>query len=502
MRRTLLLTLALLMLVPSTARASATMESMFQDDDELIYTTAAKRKARVRELARLGVDRIRVTVLWVAIAPGHDSRERPDDFDARDPGSYHPAAWHNYDDLVRRAKNRGIRVNFNVTAPAPRWATADAPRADIQDVWEPSPRAFHNFMIALGRRYSGRWPNGRGGTIPRVSYWSIWNEPNISGWLAPTWHRNGRGPWYGRAASLYRELLDAAYSALRKTGHRRDTVLFGETAPKGNDVKPDVKRTMSPLFFIRALYCVDERLNRLRGAAARRLDCGRSASAFVSEHPALFRASGYGHHPYQLAHAPHVRPRNPNWVTIGALGRLKGVLDAIQIQYDQFRRFPIYLTEFGYQTVPDELGVSLSQQARYLNQSDYIAAHDPRVRANTQFLLRDSGPPIAKTFQTGLETFGGFPKPAYRAYRLPIWVTGRGPSKRVWGMVRAAEHAEYTQSATVRIQFRPSGGDRFSTIARVLVYPPGFQFAYTVAPGAGHLRLAYGSLTSRLVAVK
>jgi hypothetical protein len=504
MRRVVVGIVALLVLAPAPASASSTMESMFQDDNELIYTTPAKRRARIRELARLGVTRIRATIVWRALAPDAESRRRPRDFDATDPRDYHPAVWENYDRLLRRAHARGIGVNFNVTAPSPTWANKPSPREDLEDVWEPRPQAFQHFVMALGRRYSGRWPDGDGGRLPRVDYWSIWNEPNISGWLAPTWQRRGDGPWFGRAASLYRSLLDAAYRGLHATGHGKDVILFGETAPKGDDTKPEVKRTMSPIYFLKALYCVNDRLRRLRGAAARRLRCGVDAQAFVEDHPALFRATGYGHHPYQLAHSPAVRPRNPNWVTIGSLSRLKYVLDTIQETYGKSRRFPLYLTEFGYQTVPDALGVSLRQQARYLNQSDYMAARDPRVVANAQFLLRDGGPPIDKTFQTGLETRRGVPKPAYGAYQLPVFVTGEHEDKRIWGMARAATHAEpeYATSALVRIQFRAYDDCCFRTLARVLVYPPGFQFAYTLTLGEGDLRLAYGSLHSRIVPIR
>src|SRR3712207_7499263 len=102
MRRVLVGILALLALVPAPAAASTTMESMFQDDTELIYTTPKKRRARIRELARLGVTRLRVTIVWRAIAPDAESRRRPRRFDATDPGDYHPASWENYDHLVKR----------------------------------------------------------------------------------------------------------------------------------------------------------------------------------------------------------------------------------------------------------------------------------------------------------------------------------------------------------------------------------------------------------------
>jgi hypothetical protein len=57
-------------------------------------------------------------------------------------------------------------------------------------------------------------------------------------------------------------------------------------------------------------------------------------------------------------------------------------------------------------------------QARYLDEADYLAWLDPRVRTLSQFLLRDAGPDRAytpgsvrywSTFQTGLEYHDGRP---------------------------------------------------------------------------------------------
>ncbi len=58
--------------------------------------------------------------------------------------------------------------------------------------------------------------------------------------------RSGRGRVL-IAPVLYRQLVDAAYSALRATGHGRDTILIGETASRG---------WILPLPFVQALYCV------------------------------------------------------------------------------------------------------------------------------------------------------------------------------------------------------------------------------------------------------
>ena len=37
---------------------------------------------------------------------------------------------------------------------------------------------------------------------------------------------------------------------------------------------------------------------------------------FAERHPGLLRASGWSHHPYELARAPSTRPGDPDWFTI------------------------------------------------------------------------------------------------------------------------------------------------------------------------------------------
>src|ERR671922_230801 len=68
--------------------------------------------------------------------------------------------------------------------------------------------------------------------LPRVSFWSVWNEPNEFHFLAPQWGvANGRV--IEPAGAIYRSLVDAAFSGLAGSGHADDTILIGETAPKG-----------------------------------------------------------------------------------------------------------------------------------------------------------------------------------------------------------------------------------------------------------------------------
>ena len=105
---------------------------------------------------------------------------------------------------------------------------------------------------------------GDAGDLPRVSFWSIWNEPDYGPSLAPQGVPGDLT--VENSPRMYRRLLDAAWAALQATGHTpaTDTILFGELAPRG-EKRWGVFSGMKPLVFLRALYCVDSRYRPLRG---------------------------------------------------------------------------------------------------------------------------------------------------------------------------------------------------------------------------------------------
>ncbi len=257
----------LALLLPAGAQADKRLESMFQDDNQLIFNTPEGTVKAMDTLQQLGVDRIRVSVFWKTVAPAGESPAKPA-FDAADPAAYPPGAWDRYDQIVRLARARRIAVNFNVTSPAPNWATGNAPRADIDKTFDPNAGEFGLFVRALGVRYSGSYVAG-GALLPRVRYWSIWNEPNQPGGLTPQWAKDPRGSraQVETAPRIYRGLVDAAWDALQVTAHGEDTILVGETAPKGLNQR-GVTRAMKPLRFLRQVYCLDDAMRPLRGAEA------------------------------------------------------------------------------------------------------------------------------------------------------------------------------------------------------------------------------------------
>jgi hypothetical protein len=486
---------AVLTAAATPAGASPNQESMFQDDYLLVFKPASSVAKTMDTLRYLGVDRIRVTVFWNLIAPNSASRSKPR-FDATDPAAYPPGAWQVYDTIVRLAAARGIGVNFNVWGALPAWAGGRTNYAPFVGHFNPSAAEFGNFMTAMGRRYSGTYPGDDGRVLPRVSYWSLWNEPNGISFLGPTWQRHG-GAWVEAAAAIYRSLVDAGWRALTTTGHvPGDTVLVGETAPKAK-ADPAASRSIRPLRFIRALYCVDGRLRPLRGTAASLRGCPtrNQAGGFPAAHPGLFRVSGYAHHPYQLLLAPTLAS-DPDSVATADIPRLTGTLDGIFRAYRQRRRLPIYNTEYGYESrPPSAFGVPLFTQAAYLNEAEFMGYRNPRLVSYSQFLLADSG--SAQQFQTGLIQRGGRLKPSYGAYRTPIWVPNpfsRGGHFRVWGLFRPGRREGVR---TASIQFAPFG-KQFATVATAsAARARGYVDRMITVPRSGFVRLAWRDPVAR-----
>jgi len=516
-RRLTLLTLLLALLPAASAHAYSRMESTFQDDPKLVYGTAKVRDGALDELRALGVQRVRVSVFWNLLAPQASSGTKPSGFDASDPNAYPADGWQRYDDLIRAILQRGMTVNLNPTAPGPLWAMSGAFDARIADRTNPSPAEFGAFIAALGKRYSGSFtPSGASAPLPRIDYWSIWNEPNQGGWLSPQWSAPGSGG-IAQSPQQYRRLVGAAWAALQSTGHvpASDTILVGETAPKGTHKAKDRKTraaAMDAMRFLRRVYCLNDRMGFLTGTSATRADCPTTpdAAAFVAANPGLFQMTGYAHHPYELGLAPDRRPDYPDdWVTTGNLGTLTDQLERIMARYKvQRQAIPLYLTEFGYQSYPpDVLGVSLSKQAAYINQAEYIAYKNRYVKTLAQFLLYDDGPDPddqdedsrwGSSFQTGLR-FGpksgreGKAKPAYDAYRLPFFLPSRTADRKrrlaIWGRVRPGGASG---PRTVEVQVR-TGKGRYRRLARYRTSKYGFLSKRIRVRRDGALRLAWRS---------
>ena len=427
------MTILLCLLLPAaSASASRTQGLTFEAPRDLMNPVT--RPAALNELQSLGVRSLRVILAWSAVAPAPNEAQRPN-FEPSDPDAYN---WGEYDALMAAVKERGWSVLMTVSGPVPKWATA----AKLDNVTRPSATAFAAFMTAVGRKYGDQ-----------VNLWAIWNEPNQPQFLRPQYARGGKAT----SPLIYRSLFLAGQRGLRKAGQGTDTVLLGETSPRGNN------RVVRPLAFLRGVLCLNAKYKRVGKCAA-------------------LSAGGYAHHAYTTRQGPSFKPPADD-VTIGALSRLTKALDRAQAVGALTSRLPIHLTEFGIQSTPDTIsGVSLAKQVEYRAISEKIAYDNPRVVSFSQYLLRDSDPTGPKQyggFESGLRFADGKPKPSLPAFRLPLAVQRRGSKASIWGLVRPA-----TGVTSVTISYANKGSSRFLPLKTVQTNALGY-FTFQTSYRAG-----------------
>jgi hypothetical protein len=389
------------------AAAHPNMSVTFEAPRDLL--DPATRDSALAELDTLGVRSLRIVLYWKDVAPDPNGG-RPQ-LDETDPANYD---WSKYDPLIAAANARGWPVLLTVSGPVPRWAT----RTGRDFVTRPSPARFQAFMTAAGRHYGGQ-----------VATWSIWNEPNLPRFLRPQFANGGRPA----SPELYRKLYDAGRRGLIAAGRGADPTLFGELAPRGTG------SVVAPLTFLRGMLCLDDDYKK-RGRGCGKLD-----------------TTGMAHHAYTTREGPWFVPSGPNDVTIGVLGRLTKALDRAANAGAVPRGLPIWLTEFGIQSFPDDIqGVPLARQPEYQAISERIARSNDRVASFSQYLLRDdppTGPDQYGGFESGLRLADGKAKPSLDGWRLPLAVRREGSKVSIWGRVRPA-----TAPVTAELQIQQGSG--------------------------------------------
>ena len=479
---------------PAAAQREA-LETILQDDAELLHGTDEEVRAAMAQVREFGVERIRVTAGWSVLTRDADSKQRPD-FDAADPAAYEQARWAGLDRAVRLAGEHGLAVMIDVGFWAPLWATEDAEPARART--RPDPRAYADFAAAIARRYDGSFvppapkpdevvepsqdesflesifdpgpsqgepdastttPRVEVAPLPRVDVLSLWNEPNHQAFLLPLWHKLRPGKRAQPAAPAhYRAMVQAAYGAVKAVRSDVD-VLVGATSSRGDNTGRGKSLGIPPLMFIRSLACVDRRLRPLR-----RGDC-----AGFTPVP----GDGWTHHPYSLDSPPD-RP-SPTYLRDDAklgdlprLTRLLGRLVRLGRLSPALRN--VWLTEYGYEsrTYPGRPTFGLDEQALFLSWAEYLAWRNPRVKSYAQFLLRDlpyAGPanPVRRPqghWESGLLFADGRPKPMAGSFRVGLHADRRGRQTVLWGRVRGIAPGA---SATVERQIGSRGAWRVVT---------------------------------------
>jgi len=371
-RRSLLTLACATMVAALTAPAASAgkrMEVALADDPVFLARHYYDRDQALRNARDLGVTRLRVFVNWA----GTMGKQRDSDQPPEQPTYY----WGIYEELIDAAARAGIRVQLDLTGPAPRYATSDKELG----MSRPDPNHFASFARAAASRFKGR-----------VDRYSLWNEGNHDGWLRPS----------AEAPKLYRQLYVAGYTAI-KQADAGAAVLFGETAPYHG------RRAMAPLTFLRRTLCLTSRYAKDRKCLAKMPDGTRGP----------LRSDGYAHHPYDFKNAPSYKYKGNDNVTMGTLSRLTTALSKAArigaLRGRKGRAAPyIYLTEFGYFATGPRASVPEKRRAKYLTQAFTMAQRNPRVKQMLHYGL--VAPPEdypGSAFDFGLLARDGSPRATY-----------------------------------------------------------------------------------------
>jgi hypothetical protein len=201
--------LSLTLLAPAGASASTHIQYGVQDDAWLLYGPEAPA-TRIQILQRLGVDVVRLTLRWDAVAQSAPADPRNPDDPAYD--------WELYDSILQRLRAAHISVLISLWG-TPEWANdGQAPN------YLPSnATSLASFAYAASTKY------------PWITRWTIWNEPNVRLFLIPN------------SPKLYvTRLLNPTYRAL-KSANPRNLVAGGVTSPR------KTPSGVSPIAWIRGM---------------------------------------------------------------------------------------------------------------------------------------------------------------------------------------------------------------------------------------------------------
>lgn len=378
------------------------------------FRTPEKRTAFEHSRAA-GATLVRLGVSWSEVAPGGE--RPPAGFDPRNPSD--PLyRWDAPDDEIRTAVASGLQPIVDVL-DAPAWAQRGQKTRTSDGPVRPSPEALADFAAAIAERYGGRYAD-----LPRVRYWQVWNEPNLSISLMP---QSEVGKPF--SPGWYRSMVNAAAGAIHAV-HRDNVVVAGGLAPFGGDTNDPSGGTVPtperihPLEFMREMLCMS------KGAKP---TCNARTEFDV-----------WAHHPYTYGGPTH-HAYHPDDVSLGDMGEMRRLLDAAAAagHINTRQKVGFWVTEFSYDTSPpDPKGLPLTLHARWVSEALYRMWRSG-VSLVTWWRVRDDPFPD-EMFQSGLYYRGengiasDKPKPALRAFRFPfVAFREKGGQISYWGRTPA-----------------------------------------------------------------
>jgi hypothetical protein len=413
---------------------------------ELTGGSSAARAQWVHSANAVGTQIVRITAYWGEIA----SDQPPNEADAVDPNwsGYH---WASLDEQVEALTADGFRVMITVTS-APVWAEGAnmIPNAPA-GTWEPSASDFGEFATAITRRYDGS-TKARGRYLPRVTLWQPWNEPNLNLDLSPQWIPGPNGSWLAASPGLYRNLLNAFYSAAKAVSWSNYVIAAG-TAPLGD---PPGNYRMAPVTFYQYLFCLN------------------TDDGYVGcSNPPYFDA--IDHHPYGIK-GPEAQNTNAADAPLPDIYRLTRVLNVAERDHTALPagKKAIWVTEFAWYTNPPTPGgVPLQQEARWVEQAFYVLWQQGVSNVLWYRIVDEPGGSSALiNTNSGLYFKDGQAKPAATAFYFPFLTNRRDHTTIVaWGRAPQGGELKIEQQAkhgwTVVTQFSVTKDEVFQLPLRL-----------------------------------
>ncbi len=384
-----------------------------------------------------GAQMLRLSVLWNQVAP----KNPESGFNAANPADpgYN---WTKVDEQVREMTATGAKLLVTV-GNAPTWAEgANMPKSAFAGTWEPSATDFGEFAQAIATRYDGSYPDplNPGRSLPRVSIWQGWNEPNLPEEITPQYVQTATG-YQETAATIYANLENAFYVAVKGVSSSNYVVLAG-LAPYGDSPSTFYADRTRPVAFLQSLLCVTPSLHRAAGCTG----------------PTYFDA--IDSHPYGI-YGPNWHAYWANDVSIPDVYKLVRVLNAAEklgtaLPHGHKAN---WVTETSWDSnPPNPGGVPIQQQALWMEQAMYNLWKQG-VSTILWWQLADD-PASTSTYQAGTYFLDGQAKPSATAFRFPL-VTHRQSYKTVVAWSRAP--------ATGIVAVQEQTGSGWRTVARARV---------------------------------
>jgi hypothetical protein len=368
-------------------------ENLYESPD------AGERARWLDATVAAGATQVTLPARWRLIATGAPAEpSNPAD------GAYD---FEGLDAAVRDATARGLAPRILINQ-APDYA--EGPNRDPganPGTWAPEPARLAEFARAIATRYSGSFPDPLqpGASLPRVSLWEIWGEPNLFSQLTPqTEHGKLVAPQH------FRRMVNAASSAIKAVS-ASNQVIAGATAPFGDHPTPIGR--IPPLTFWRAFFC----LHGKKLKAQKKCPGGKPRVDAFSHNP----LAGLAGNELLPTLGPADKAPSAGDILVPDMHKLYDVLKAARKQGNVKPRngTELWVSELLWETnPPDEThGVAPETQAAYLTQS-LQSLREQGVSNVTWVTLvdqpLDGGP---GSLQSGLYYADGTPKPSLEAFQ-------------------------------------------------------------------------------------